>query len=133
VLAAKAEAFGGTPDWSGYLKFLVIGDAVGGLLVFGIVASGLSIVLVAPLALAASVGRGYLPAVGLMMLVLILAQVLAQLGLGPWFPWSVPGLATGIGGPGTDQVGLASCLLVAVTGIAGAGLTAAWWRLADQR
>jgi ABC-2 type transport system permease protein len=207
LIGAKATAFG-TADWPGYLRFLVIGEAAGGLLVFGIVAawvfgrefsdrtaadllalptsrlaivaaklvtvaawsvvltavvlgiglvvgsllglpawSGdallecirqlvvaglLSVMLVTPIALVASVWRGYLPAVGLMLLVLILANTLGQIGAGQWFPWAVPALAAGVAGTSGGSVGPASYVLVLATSAAGAVLTAAWWVRADQ-
>ncbi len=111
IVAAKFAVIGG---WSLVLTVLVLalglplGVALGlpGWSVSALVecarqltvASLLSIVLVTPLALVASVWRGYLPAVGLMLLVMVLAQVLGQIGAGPWFPWSVPALATGVAG-----------------------------------
>ncbi len=208
LLGAKASALG-SADWSGFFGFLVLFDAAGGLLVFGVltawvfgrefsdrtaidllalptprlaivaakfaviaawsivltalvlaiglplgaalglpgwsagelagcarqlaVASVLSIVLVTPLALVASVWRGYLPAIGLMLLVMVLAQVLGQVGAGAWFPWSVPALATGVAGTAVGTAGPQSYLLVALTAIAGAALTARWWTRADQQ
>lgn len=96
------------------------------------VTAGLTIALVSPFALAASVGRGYLPPVGAIVLVIFLAQVIAALGWGAYFPWSVPALASGVAGPDAQQVGAGSYALVALTGLAGVAGTVAWWRCADQ-
>jgi len=43
-------------------------------------------------ALFASTGRGYLPALGWAFATLFLAQVAGMMGWADWFPWSVPGL-----------------------------------------
>jgi ABC-2 type transport system permease protein len=88
--------------------------------------------LVSVLALAASAGRGYLAAVGVMFLVLFLAQIVAALGYGHVFPWSVPGVLSGVSGPDRPTVGVPGFALVAVVGAAGIVATALWWRNADQ-
>jgi ABC-2 type transport system permease protein len=208
ALGAKAVALG-SADWAGFLGFLVIFDAGGGLLVFGTltawmfgrefsdhtavdllavptprlatvaakflviaawaaaltavvllvglpigvalglpgwdpallartvgqlaVASTLTVVLVTPFALAASAWRGYLPAMGLMLVVMVIGQVLGQIGVGPWFPWSVPALATGIAAAAVGSIGPQSVALVLLTSIGGAALTGAWWTFADQQ
>jgi ABC-2 type transport system permease protein len=96
------------------------------------VTATLTILLVTPLALAASAGRGYLPPVGVMFLATFFAQVLAALGWGPYFPWSVPALYSGAAGPAGYALGPVSFALVALTGGAGIAATLAWWRWADQ-
>ncbi len=88
--------------------------------------------LTAPLALAASIGRGYLAAVGVLFVLAFAAQIIAALGFGAWFPYSVPGLYAGIAGPGHDPPGPISILLVLATGAAGVAATLAWWRNADH-
>ena len=90
---------------------------------------GLSLVLVLPFAVAASVGRGYLPAFGCMLLAVILSETAATIGWGPYFPWAIAGLA-GVNGP--ETLGLGSYALVVLTGAAGVIGTLAWWRYADQ-
>lgn len=94
--------------------------------------AGLTVALVTPLPWAASAGRGYLPAVGLMFLLLVLSQIVAALGWGAWFPWSAPALSSGVAGPEAARLGLGSYLLVAGAGLAGVTGTLAWWRFADQ-
>jgi ABC-2 type transport system permease protein len=88
--------------------------------------------LLSVLALAASVGRGYLPAVGAMFVMLFLAQVVAALGYGHLFPWSVPAIYSGLAGPDRDPVGLLGYLLVGLVGAGGVLATLRWWRDADQ-
>src|SRR5262245_48736001 len=60
------------------------------------------------------------------------AQIVAALGWGAWFPWSVPALFSGLAGPRAAQVGLQSYVLVALTCAAGLVGTVAWWHSADQ-
>ena len=91
--------------------------------------AGLTILLVMPFALAASAGRGYLPPFGCMLLAVIISQLMATIGWGPYFPWAVAGLA-GVNGP--ESLGLGSYALVVLTALAGVVGTLAWWRYADQ-
>src|SRR5215813_6412667 len=77
--------------------------------------AALTIALMLPLAWAASAGRGYLPAIGVMVLLFFLSQVLSVLGLGPWFPWAAPALLSGAAGPQAQNLGAGNYLLVAVT------------------
>ncbi|WP_336215945.1 ABC transporter permease [Nonomuraea sp. LPB2021202275-12-8] len=95
-------------------------------------AAALSAALTTPLALAASIGRGYLAAVGVLFVLAFAAQIIAALGFGAWFPYSVPGLYAGITGPGHDPPGPISILLVLTAGALGAAATLAWWRNADH-
>ncbi|RPJ37099.1 MAG: bacitracin ABC transporter permease [Planctomycetaceae bacterium] len=124
-----------------YLVGLVLGAVVGlpqgtgELLVQGsttlVVAACLVIVVVMPVALLASVGRGYLMPMGIMLLILALANVVGLLGWGSYFPWSVPGLYAQLGGQGTS-LEPASYVIVLLTGLAGMFGTFWWWKVADQ-
>lgn len=114
----------GLPGWS-------VGIVMQGATRIAIVA-GMTIALVIPLALVASAGRGYLPPFGFMILTIFLAQVIALLGWGAYFPWSVPALLSGAAGPDVEGVGTGSYVLVAFTGLAGFAGTLAWWQMADQ-
>lgn len=92
----------------------------------------LTIALTLPLAWAASAGRGYLPAIGVTILLVFLAQVLSVLGLGPWFPWAAPALLSGAAGPEAQKLGVGTYLLVTATVLGGVAGVIAWWRAADQ-
>ncbi|MBG0831230.1 ABC transporter permease [Planomonospora sp. ID67723] len=92
----------------------------------------MAVTLTTPFALAASLGRGYLAAVAVMFAVVFCTQIIAALGYGAYFPWSVPGLYADIAGPDQNPPGLLGYLLVAAVGIAGALTTAAWWQRADH-
>ncbi|GIH23575.1 ABC transporter permease [Acrocarpospora phusangensis] len=97
-----------------------------------VITGALSSLLTTPLALAASLGRGYLPAVGVMFVIVFSAQVIAALGFGAYFPWSVPALYAGLAGPGQDRPGPVGFALVLATAAAGALATTTWWRVADH-
>lgn len=99
--------------------------------VYGLVRLGVVAVLTAFLApagaLAASVGRGYLPAVAVLIGLTLVAQIAATLPAGSWFPWSVPtlwALGPALGAP----VPAVRLLVVPVTGAALTAVTYAWWQ-----
>jgi len=96
------------------------------------VAAGLTIALVPPVAFVASAGRGYLAPLGVVILVVIFAQVIAATGWGDYFPWSVPALYAGMAGPEYAQLGGISYLLVLLTSLIGLIATFGWWEWADQ-
>jgi ABC-2 type transport system permease protein len=94
------------------------------------VATCLVIIDVLPFSFFASVGRGYLLPMGVVLLVLVLGNVAAIAGWGNYFPWAVPALYAGLVGKGSLDP--ASYLLVLVTGLAGLAGTYLWWKYADQ-
>ncbi len=96
------------------------------------VCSLLTILLSTPVALIASIGRGYLSPLGFMIFTLVLAQIVAAAGYGHLFPWSVPALASGIAGGDNavfEDLSIISVLLTSIFGLTG---TILWWRYADQ-
>ena len=96
------------------------------------VVAAMTVVVLPPFAWAASAGRGYLPPVGAMFLVVFLGQILATLGWGAYFPWSVPPLAAGAAGPEAAELGVESYVAVLLAGLVGVVGTLARWRFADQ-
>jgi ABC-2 type transport system permease protein len=203
LISAKAQITVGVADWPAYLGFLALANAVGGVMLFGLIASWvfgreysdrtvkdllalptsrsaivfakfvvvaswaavltammylvglgvgaaialphtsfqvmlqgtvtlaiaamLTVALVTPIAFFASAGHGYLPPIGVMILVLGLAQVIAIAGWGEYFPWSIPGLY--VQGENLGTVSYVIVILTSAVGIAG---TFIWWELADQ-
>ena len=91
------------------------------------IAACLTIALATPVALAASAWHGYLPAIGVMILAMGLAQLVNAAGWGEYFPWAVPALYAQGG-----HLGMVSYVIVILTGIAGLVGTLIWWEWADQ-
>ncbi|HEY5901853.1 MAG TPA: ABC transporter permease [Anaerolineales bacterium] len=112
------------PDWS---TALLADSAVSTL-----GAAALTLGLLPFVGLAASAGRGYLPAFGWAVLTMVLAQIAGALGRGDWFPWTVPALFTGMAGPRAEQLGPHSYVLLLLAAAAGLAGTLIWWRRADQ-
>jgi ABC-2 type transport system permease protein len=94
------------------------------------IAACLAIVDVFPFALIASVGRGYLLPMGIVLLVVVIGNVVAVAGWGNYFPWVVPALYAGLAGK--ENLEAASYLVVLLTGLAGMAGTYLWWKFADQ-
>ena len=81
--------------------------------------------------LVASMGRGYLPAVGTIIVIIAAAQVAVLFGTGGWFPFAVPGLLAVAGAEGVPDVTPAQLALVPAVGAMAIWLTIAWWRNAE--
>jgi ABC-2 type transport system permease protein len=92
----------------------------------------LTIALLPFVAFAASMGRGYLPALGWTIFTVAMAQIAAVMGWGDWFPWSIPALFSGAVGPRAEQLGLHSYVILILASLIGIGFTFYWWRNADQ-
>ncbi len=112
------------PGWSA--------EATIGMLAGAGTAAVLTIGLQTMTALFASVGRGYMPALGWAVATVAAAQILAVLGWGAVFPWSVPALVAGAGGGQAGTVGIAGLVGVAIVVIGGFAATVMWWSRADQ-
>ncbi|GIH05247.1 ABC transporter permease [Rhizocola hellebori] len=95
-----------------------------------LVTAALTIALTATFGLAASIGRGYLPAVGTLFATLFTAQIVAALGYGAWFPFSVPALHAGLAAQQTPTA--IGYLGVAAVAAASALATTRWWQHADH-
>jgi len=60
------------------------------------------------------------------------AQIIAILGYGAYYPWSVPALYIGVAGPTAGTVGPPGIVGVIAVSAASIAATLAWWRRADQ-
>jgi ABC-2 type transport system permease protein len=98
-----------------------------------IATSLLTILLCTPVAFFASYGRGYLLPMGFVILTLLMANFTGLLGLGPYFPWAIPGLLSVPTGTEGMQLTGTSYIILLFTGFLGLGATLAWWRYADQK
>jgi len=88
----------------------------------------LAILAAPPFAFFASVGRGYLLPIGLVVLTLMMTNLVALVGWGEYFPWAVPGLYA----QGKTALAPISYWIVALTSLAGMVATYLWWKFADQ-
>lgn len=93
-----------------------------------VITACLVIAVVLPFALFASVGRGYLLPMGVAILTLMMANVVALAGWGEFFPWAVPGLYAQAKG----TLAPISFWIVFLTGLTGMIGTYLWWKFADQ-
>jgi ABC-type transport system involved in multi-copper enzyme maturation permease subunit len=94
----------------------------------------LIIILNIPIAFFAIWGKGYLTPLGIVAFLLVLAQIIGALGIGNYFPWSVPGIYSGSGGEDLKmQLNEISFVLIIFTGIAGYFGTILWWKYSDQK
>jgi len=208
LISAKAQLAMGTADWASYLELLAQATAVGGTLLFGLIATWvfgreysdhtakdllalptsrsaivlakiviifvwsaalvvlilliglgvgtaldlppepgrvifqggvtlgvtacLTFALVTPIAFCASAGRGYLAPMAVVILSGILAQLVAVVGWGEYFPWAIPALYAGLAGTDGAKLGFLSYGIVILTSLVGLMATLIWWELADQ-
>jgi ABC-2 type transport system permease protein len=91
-------------------------------------ASLLTITVVLPFALIASIGRGYLLPIGVAILMMMMVNLAQILGWGEFFPWAVPVIFA----LGKSHLTPISYWIVLLTGLAGVLGTYFWWKLADQ-
>ncbi|MGH8876794.1 MAG: ABC transporter permease [Stackebrandtia sp.] len=88
----------------------------------------LTIALTAPLALAASLGRGYLTGIAILLSIVVVTQIATTAGLGGWFPYAAPGLWLGLGGPeAAAEVTGVQLLLPVPVGAAAVTESLLWW------
>ena len=92
----------------------------------------LTMTLCTPVAFFSSYGRGYLLAIGFIILTMILAQLSGAIGAGVYFPWAIPGTYSMPSSPDTQAVTTSSLIILFTTSIIGLFGTLAWWRYADQ-
>jgi len=88
----------------------------------------LAVAVMLPFAFLASLGRGYLLPIGVMILTLIAANLMVVIGYGEYFPWSIVALFS----QGKEALPAVSYLIVALTSLAGIAATYLWWKYADQ-
>lgn len=124
LLGLGVGAVVGLPGWS-------TADAASTLGAIAL-AGALTIALQTWAAFFASVGRGFIAPLGWTVAMIAVSQVLAVLGWGAWFPWSVPAILAGAGGAEVEPVTLGGIGVVAAVAFAGLVGTIAWWDRADQ-
>jgi ABC-2 type transport system permease protein len=95
--------------------------------------AGLSILLITPVAFFAAYSKGYFLPLGFIILTLIMANFIGVVGLGPYFPWAIPGIHSIPAGPEAVALKLNSYLILIITSIAGLIGTLAFFHYADQK
>jgi ABC-2 type transport system permease protein len=97
------------------------------------IVSLLTILLCTPVAFFASYGRGYLLPMGFVILTLIIANFTGLVGLGPYFPWAIPGIYSAPSDTEGMQLVFSSYIILVFTSVLGFVGTITWWRFADQK
>ncbi len=97
------------------------------------VISLLSILLCTPVAFFASYSQGFMFPMGFVILTMIAANFTGLVGLGPYFPWAIPGIFSAPAGDESMHLGMISYFILIFTSIAGYFGTVLWWRFADQK
>jgi len=115
----------GIPGWSGeiLLEFLHKTALI----------TLLTVLLCSTTSLFASIGGGVLLPIGIVILTMIMANFSGLVGLGSYFPWSIPLLLCSPTGTEGTHVSITSYIILFITSISGLIGTIAWWRFADQK
>ncbi len=92
----------------------------------------LTLILCPPVAFFAYFGRGIILPLGFVMITMIMAQFIGLVGLGPYFPWAIPGVNIAPAGTPGMQLVPVSWIILALTGLAGFFGTISWFNKADQ-
>jgi ABC-2 type transport system permease protein len=93
----------------------------------------LTLLLITPIAFLACFSRGYLFPLGFLILVLIIANFTGLVGIGPYFPWAIPGIYSAPAGAESIQLGTISYIILILTSLLGLIGTIAWWQFADHK
>jgi ABC-2 type transport system permease protein len=112
------------PGW----KFELLYPALKHIFITAILAA----LLCPPVAFIASAGKGYLAALGFVIMTVVFAQIIGALGFGAYVPWAIPALFSGIGSKSGGSLNIISYSIVMFTSIIGLTATVYWWKYADQ-
>ncbi len=97
-----------------------------------LITSMLTLLLCSPVSYLAGIGTGIMAPLGFVFITMILAQFIGLIGLGPYFPWAIPGLFSVSGDTQGLQLRVASYIILGATFIAGYWATVRWWQIADH-
>ncbi len=128
VFLIAALFFGYLSGVSGWSNEIILS----GIYKFSMV-SLLTMLLCTLIAFFASYSHGFMLPLGFVILTMIMANFVGLLGLGPYFPWAIPGLFTAPSGPENTTLTLTSYIILFLTNIAGLFGTIAWWKFADHK
>lgn len=97
-----------------------------------IITTILTLLLGTPVAFFSMVGKGYLAPLGFIALMLVFSQIIAAVGIGHYFPWSIPALFSGAGGGYRDELNPMSYLILIMVSILGYWITILYWKYTDH-
>jgi len=98
-------------------------------------AAFMNILLITPVALVASAGRGYILPISYVILTMIFSQLLivGLPSISYWIPWLLPAVLSGVAKSLSPTPGFMSYLLYAIVVIGSLAGTIIWWNRADQK
>ncbi|HEX2921861.1 MAG TPA: ABC transporter permease [Bacteroidales bacterium] len=96
------------------------------------ITSFFTLFLCSPVAYITGYTRGIIAPLGFVLLTMIFAQFISLVGLGPYFPWAIPGLYSVAKDEPGFQLHLASYFILALTFLLGYWGTIHWWQHADH-
>ena len=97
------------------------------------IVSLLSVLLCTPVAFFASYSGGFMAPMGFVIITMIAANFTGLVGLGPYFPWAIPGIYCTPSGTEEIHLGMISYIILFITSLIGLLGTITWWRFADQK
>src|SRR5699024_5764345 len=89
------------------------------------------IILSTPVAFFASIGRGYLAALGFIVVILMFSQFVTVIGYGDYFPWAIPALMSGMAGIKSSSLTIYTWGIILLVSALGVCLTVYRWLFAD--
>jgi ABC-2 type transport system permease protein len=92
----------------------------------------LTLLLCSPVSYLAGYSRGIIAPLGFVILTMIMAQFIGLIGLGPYFPWAIPGLFSVAKDTQGMQLHITSYVILALTFATGYWATLHWWLHADH-
>jgi ABC-type transport system involved in multi-copper enzyme maturation permease subunit len=92
----------------------------------------LTFLLCTPVTFLSGYSQGIIAPLGFVLLTMIMAQFIGLVGLGPYFPWAIPGLYAVNGQTAGMQLHGSSYIILFVTFAIGYWATLRWWQKADH-
>jgi ABC-2 type transport system permease protein len=96
-----------------------------------LVAGFLTSIISLTIGFVASVGRGYLPAIGALILLTMITQIAVLFGTGGWFPYAAPGLYAIAGSADVAEVNVVQLLAAPIWTVLVCWGTVRWWNQAE--
>lgn len=91
----------------------------------------LTIILSTPVAFFATISRGYLGAIGFIVIIIILSQLITTIGYGDLFPWALPAMLSGMVDPAGMQLTINQWIMLLITSFLGIISTIYSWLFID--